>query len=688
MPVQKLQVFIAGSFEEFADLRHALRDRINRVERPEVEAIDLNDNLAAPHPPIIRCYQAVERADLVVLFVGQTYGEKVAGLGSSYTHLEYKRAQEDHRTVLAYHVDASREEPSDPSVRAWLKEIWANQTVSRLDPALGAERMASDVFEAVLGRLLESLDEGDASQDDDDQENIRGREDSPIKRKELKSCVKPSTPLKALAAAHANQAFDALTMNLPETAIDQLQRAVDLSPLEFVPAYWLARLLIATGRFSDCRKGLRLALRCLSVASQTDDGPDLAMMASLILAARASERLGDSDAALRYAAEAHEGTPWHWMAKVELGRQYALNRIQSEAFKYARDAFWARADTIDKIQSEPAYRDLGQVFDDFRRRLRDEVESETAEVLRVEATLRESVAKRFDDVVESVPSESEPEPGRRSSLTSLVRRAHASGISSLALLKRWADALKRDVNSFASGNFKALTQATDDSIQQSVENETANVASLKEKLKTETKVIERASRQIVNTAFAGLFFALADAGGIWLAISNAQWTAAVILFVLLVIIVWAFLVPFASIWSRRATAAIKLSLANTQLRHAETALVGFLEARREFDLRAGEVRNDATLFGAAVNGFERAVCKRPTIAPVVPRRRAKGNDVFRLDNARAEKEKVIVNRELLPDDFKYLLPDESPPTATHWLATRVGSGTSEILSRSAAYFSS
>jgi len=66
--------------------------------------------------------------------------------------------------------------------------------------------------------------------------------------------------------------------------------------------------------------------------------------------------------------------------------------MSDDALKYAGEAFWLRPDAIQKIQGDPSYRDLGQPFDDFRRRLRDKVQSDTEEILRVEVALRELAA--------------------------------------------------------------------------------------------------------------------------------------------------------------------------------------------------------------------------------------------------------------------------------------------------------
>jgi hypothetical protein len=65
-----------------------------------VETIDLNDNAADPYPPLGRCYKKVNQAELFVLLVGDTYGTNAKGHNESYTHLEYKYALNESKTML------------------------------------------------------------------------------------------------------------------------------------------------------------------------------------------------------------------------------------------------------------------------------------------------------------------------------------------------------------------------------------------------------------------------------------------------------------------------------------------------------------------------------------------------------------------------------------------------------------
>src|SRR5215210_4803992 len=115
MAINKLQVFLASRFDEFHELRVALKSRINRLKVPAVEAIDLNDNAVDSEPPLSRCYEAVDRAELFLLLLGNTYGTSPKGHKESYTHLEYRRARRDgSKTILPFLIGNSHHRNFEP----------------------------------------------------------------------------------------------------------------------------------------------------------------------------------------------------------------------------------------------------------------------------------------------------------------------------------------------------------------------------------------------------------------------------------------------------------------------------------------------------------------------------------------------------------------------------------------------
>ncbi len=65
------KVFIASRFEEFKEIRQKLKKELLDCN---LNPVDLNDNQAVAHPPISRSLQSVKESDIVILLLGDTYG--------------------------------------------------------------------------------------------------------------------------------------------------------------------------------------------------------------------------------------------------------------------------------------------------------------------------------------------------------------------------------------------------------------------------------------------------------------------------------------------------------------------------------------------------------------------------------------------------------------------------------------
>jgi tetratricopeptide (TPR) repeat protein len=685
MAVRKLQVFLASRFGEFAELRTMLRERITGMK---VDAVDLN-NQADSRPPLARCYAAVEQADIFVLLVGTTYGDLVQNQKASYTHLEYRHALDDGKVILPFFIGAS-EETADSNLRNWIKEILDNQTVRVFDSRLTPKEQADDIFKSVYERLLEIAAGADPSADvvDDDDDIAPVWEESPIEMQQLIAeprTVDPAHLLRLLAADHAREAYEALSLNLPQVGIQQLRKAVEISPFEIVPAYWLARLLIATGRFSDCREGLRLALRCIHVLEQRPErAPELASMALFILSARASERLNDAAGALRYAEKAYKGKEFHWLANIEYGRQRALSGDANEALEYARKAFWARPDVIHRIQADSAFRGLGTRYDEFRIQLRDEVEKRAKDILLVELALRGVAAKRETGVLPSVGIVTSAEPKKRSLLWK-IRIAKASSQRSLNLLRQWASELSYNVTSFTADSFKGLTAATGEQIDQAVVGESLVVATLDEQTRAEKHRMTSAGAQRSNIAGTGLLVeAVIILGFVWAA-SSSSWGWVALAVALFLLAGAAFSTSLQAARDRHNAAFQKHDQLARQLQQARTRLAAVADAQRQFRARVIAVRAEAEVFCFVVRNFEETVLRRMPLSPAVPWRRRGASQIVRIDSKNDVDPSLSFTNELLPPDLRAWVERDSLP-GTYWLARRVGSGASAVFSRSAAYF--
>lgn len=243
MPIEKHQVFVSSRFEEFHEVRRALKARLDRVKRPPVNAVDLNDNSSDTRPPLRRCYDAVDRADVFVLILGETYADDPK-TDLSYSHLEYRRALTSRtRVILPFLIAGTGlhergQTVQDPRLDDFVKEVRRKHCLSELDVRLGAERLASDMFEVVLERLWEIFEDETDHVELDEPAATGGAtgifQESPIKRSQL--ALSPMEEngegglslLRRLANDHAREALKALSIGLAPLAVQHLRRSVEL----------------------------------------------------------------------------------------------------------------------------------------------------------------------------------------------------------------------------------------------------------------------------------------------------------------------------------------------------------------------------------------------------------------------------------------------------------------------------
>lgn len=96
------RVFISSRFFEFKDLRKRLSVHINNDKRFKV--INLDDNRSDYRNPKNRSLEEVNSADIMILLIGDDYGDTRDENEYSYTHLEYKQAKEKGMKILAYFI--------------------------------------------------------------------------------------------------------------------------------------------------------------------------------------------------------------------------------------------------------------------------------------------------------------------------------------------------------------------------------------------------------------------------------------------------------------------------------------------------------------------------------------------------------------------------------------------------------
>ncbi len=129
------KVFIASRFEEFKKIREKLRKELFDCN---LYPIDLNDNNAVSHPPLNRSLQNVRESDIVILLIGDTYGEPPKGESKSYTHLEYEEALKNEIPVYPFAIGMSYKNnqivySQNKNLQEWQKTLEEQHTLSMFD---------------------------------------------------------------------------------------------------------------------------------------------------------------------------------------------------------------------------------------------------------------------------------------------------------------------------------------------------------------------------------------------------------------------------------------------------------------------------------------------------------------------------------------------------------------------------
>lgn len=704
MAIHKLQVFLASRFDEFQELRAALKRRIDGLKKPAVETIDLNDNAADSRPPLSRCYEAVDGAELFVLLVKDKYGGIPPNQTKSYTHLEYRRALSagSNKTILpfligdSHHPNFEARHYSDNRLGEWISEVRKKHTPKYLDGSLGEDQMASDIFDEVLARLVEvflDVDEGEI--EDAGDETPKFSEDSPIKLEQLAlsprmslDMARSDQPLKILAANHAKEALTALNLHLPQVAIHHLRKAVELVPLDIVIGYWLARLLVATGRRRQCLEARRIVLLCSRVAAGEDNEGDhkLEMMACRVLAARASERLGELELARQYATEAHDDMPYHWMAKFEYGRQLALASEKNAALDVAGQAFWLRPDLIRQIQRDAAYRALGKDFEQFRAILGQNVMQETERISRLESSAR-SLSEQLDS--SNAGGIGGPIEALHRDPRAIIKFIHVGRFSlksTLLLLQQSATQLITDSLAFEFDGTKGLTTAIKESLHEdinTVERELDTRKNQRRQAQERAKQLDESLDSITKVSIAvgvlllGMDITALFTGylGIFLILTAAIFLGA-----------WAVWQKSQSLRDDKSESLATVTSNDLSLAQAVSRSTELRAALQRFEAAEVRLRKNVRSFCDLVNQFELIGLRRLAFAPAVPLERG-SQELVRSDAAKALSLEIEFDAELLPEGLKVFVAS-SPPKSKYWLARRVKSGEKETLNRSAAYFGS
>lgn len=150
MAKQIKKIFIASRFEEFKEIREKLRDELSYYG---MDFIDLNDNKAVSHPPLERSLQNVRESDIVILLIGDTYGDLLPEKLKSYTHLEYDEAIKYEKHIYIFYVESKARPTTMQKEReraiAWREDLEKTHTLSFHDKRKNIEDIVHDIIKSV-----------------------------------------------------------------------------------------------------------------------------------------------------------------------------------------------------------------------------------------------------------------------------------------------------------------------------------------------------------------------------------------------------------------------------------------------------------------------------------------------------------------------------------------------------------
>lgn len=428
MAIIKKGVFIASRFEEFAELRAALAQRIAAFRYGSLEVIDMNDGRAGPQPPLEDCLAAVRRSDFMILLVGDSYGGNAPGHDRSFTQLEYEEArrQPDLR-IIPFFVGASYRDrriafSEDTRFADWQKALQDQHTVGYIDDGTSVEQacetIALSLEESLWNAIqLESATAAAASKDEDDEPSLDdeaevlgsvGVDEDEIARlsqagaeeqgqdfmdlEEVRDEAELMRRPNAVAALeHRAEAMRAVQLGMHSAALSHLKRAVRLRPLDMLARYWTARLLLMLDRKPDFPEAQRHALQAARIAGAEQQ--TIRSAAAYILAAQAAARQGHHDEGLAYAQQAGEIAPGYSRTFIEIARQHALRGEKSAAIKHIRRAFSIYSPSIGDVLRDPAFRGMRDVLDEFVRERKNHLRRQVEQLDAVAQRIRELAAE-------------------------------------------------------------------------------------------------------------------------------------------------------------------------------------------------------------------------------------------------------------------------------------------------------
>lgn len=403
MSINSTGVFLASRFEEFSELRCAVKETLERSTTPSFKVIDLNDGSVSYRPPIETCLSHVRRSEIMVLLLGDTYGGVAPRTDKSFTHLEYEEAiKEGSATrVLVFcfgdsysYKDKSIRFSDDPRLARWQEQLQIDHTLGFLDPHATPSEMAAEIARNVLSALyglrfgavgvdvnggvgddlFEASDEenvvDDSEVSDLDDRHMAGvalTGQDVVDADSADAAFHPAAVAAREQRAEAQRALDICEYGI---AVNHLKRALEHRPLEMRSNFWLAQIYLAMGQKRHYLQAIELAERAGKLAEHENMIHRAA--AAYVIAARCARLAERNEEAKEFVGRALLIAPRFSKVHVEAARQCIAENDGEAALEEIENAYRLFPRSLGEVQADPVFRVIREGIEGLKRKYRAE----------------------------------------------------------------------------------------------------------------------------------------------------------------------------------------------------------------------------------------------------------------------------------------------------------------------------
>lgn len=106
-PPAAFRVFVSSTYTDMQQYREAIRNALNKAD---CVPYGMERFGAASIPPLEKCYEELEESQIYLCAIGMMYGSVDEKTKKSYTQLEYEKARELGKPILAFLIDEDKAE--------------------------------------------------------------------------------------------------------------------------------------------------------------------------------------------------------------------------------------------------------------------------------------------------------------------------------------------------------------------------------------------------------------------------------------------------------------------------------------------------------------------------------------------------------------------------------------------------